>query len=98
MRRCAQSEGSSILRLILQSLSSIGIIINLVAHGRWNSMLLSAASGMSLVEALTLRQTNACVNILECDERGDFNIHLLNCAAHLSDGDARELATSTDNG
>jgi len=70
----------------------------LVAHGRWNGMLLSAASGMSLEQGLTLRQTNTCVNILECDERGDFSIHLLNCAAHLADDDSRELITSTNNG
>jgi broad specificity phosphatase PhoE len=73
-------------------------IILLVAHGRWNSMLLAAASGMSFDDALTMRQTNTCVNILECDERGSFNIHLLNCAAHLSDGDSRSIATSSDNG
>jgi probable phosphoglycerate mutase len=70
----------------------------LVAHGRWNGMLLSAASGMSLEEGLALRQTNTCVNILECDERGGFSIHLLNCAAHLADDNSRELITSTDNG
>lgn len=73
-------------------------IVLLVAHGRWNSMLLAAASGMSFDDALTLRQTNTCVNILECDERGSFSIHLLNCAAHLDDGDSRSIATSSDNG
>ncbi len=71
--------------------------ILLVAHGRFNSMLLAAASGLGKQEALTMRQTNTCVNILECDEQGRFNIHLLNCAAHLSDGSSHSIATSTDN-
>ena len=70
--------------------------ILLVAHGRWNSMLLSAALGMSLDEALTLRQTNTCVNILECDEHGRFQVHLLNCVVHLAlnlnDGDSHSAA------
>jgi len=72
--------------------------ILLVAHGRWNTMLLGALSGMTIDEALTIQQTNTCVNILECDERGSFAIQLLNCSAHLSDEVARSLVTSTDNG
>lgn len=70
----------------------------LVAHGRLNTMLLSAALGMSLDEALMLKQTNTCVNVLECDARGEFTVHLLNCAAHLSDDESRSIATTTDNG
>jgi len=70
----------------------------LVAHGRWNGMLLSAVSGMSLGEGLTLRQTNTCVNVLECDGRGGFHLRLLNCAAHLSDDGPRSMATSADDG
>jgi len=70
--------------------------ILLVAHGRWNTMLLGAVSGMSIDEALTIKQTNTCVNILECDARGDFTIALLNCDAHLSDDGSRSIATSTD--
>ena len=69
----------------------------LVAHGRFNSMLLAAASGLSKQDALTMKQTNTCVNILECDEQGSFNIQLLNCAAHLADGSSHTIATSTDN-
>ena len=63
----------------------------LVAHGRWNTMLLGAASGMSIDEALTIKQTNTCVNLLECDEGGNFRIQLLNCAAHLTDESFTDL-------
>ncbi|MGE0131843.1 MAG: histidine phosphatase family protein [Blastocatellales bacterium] len=70
----------------------------LVSHGRWNGMLLATVAGMSPAEGLTLKQTNTCVNILECDESGGWRIHLLNCAAHLSDDGARSIVTSTDNG
>jgi broad specificity phosphatase PhoE len=69
--------------------------ILLVAHGRWNTMLLGAASGLSIDEALTLRQINTCVNTLEYDEHGGFTVSLLNCAAHLSEEGAR--ATAADN-
>lgn len=72
--------------------------ILLVSHGRWSSVLLSAASGMSLAEALALRQTNTCVNILECNERGEFRVQLMNCAAHLEQENSPTIATSTDNG
>lgn len=72
--------------------------ILLVAHGRWNTILLSAILGKSFAEALTLRQTNTCVNILECNERGEFSVSLLNCAAHLEEETARSIATSADNG
>lgn len=68
----------------------------LVAHGRWNTMLLGAALGQSIEEALTLRQTNTCVNVLECDEAGGFTVHLLNCATHLADDEVRAVATSAD--
>jgi len=71
--------------------------ILLVAHGRLNSMLLAAASGLKPEDALTMKQTNTCLNILECDEQGSFNIHLLNCAAHLADVSSHSIATSTDN-
>lgn len=70
----------------------------LVAHGRLNSMLLAAASGLKFEDALMIKQTNTCVNILECDQHGGLNIHLLNCAVHLSNGDLRSIATSADNG
>lgn len=100
------AEGESLEELRDRASSFVGSLrvqhlrqtILLVAHGRWNGMLLSAASGMSIEEGLMLRQTNTCVNVLECDERGGFNIHLLNCAAHLDDGDPHSIATSTDNG
>lgn len=72
--------------------------ILLVAHGRWNTMLLGAALGASVEESLLLKQTNTCVNILEWDERGIFTVPLLNCATHLTDDSARPIATSTDNG
>lgn len=71
--------------------------ILLVAHGRWNTMLLGAASGISIEEALLLRQTNTCVNILECDKYGSFLLPLVNCAAHLSDDNSRAIATAADN-
>lgn len=70
----------------------------LVSHGRWSSILLSAVSGMSLAEALTLQQTNTCVNILECNEDGKFRVELLNCAAHLEAENSFSIATSADNG
>ena len=71
--------------------------ILLVAHGRWNTMLLGAASGLSIDEALTLRQINTCVNTLEYDEHSGFTVSLLNCASHLTDVGARIVATSADN-
>lgn len=69
----------------------------LVAHGRWNTMLLGAASGWSIEDSLKLRQTNTCVNILENDESGGFTVSLVNCATHLSDEGLRAIATSADN-
>jgi broad specificity phosphatase PhoE len=71
--------------------------ILLVAHGRWNTMLLGAASGMSIEEALSLRQTNTCVNILECDKSGNFIVPLVNCTAHLFDDNSHTIATAADN-
>lgn len=70
----------------------------LVAHGRWNSILLAAVLEKSFAEALTLRQSNTCVNILECDERGEFSVSLLNCAQHLEEENSPFLVTSADNG
>ncbi|HMV50754.1 MAG TPA: histidine phosphatase family protein [Blastocatellia bacterium] len=69
----------------------------LVAHGRWNTMLLGAASGLSIEDALKLRQTNTCVNLLECDDAGGFTVPLLNCAAHLDEESAHIIATAADN-
>lgn len=72
--------------------------ILLVSHGRWSNSLICALLGMSLAEAMKLPQTNTCVNILECNERGEFSVQLLNSATHLENDDSPSLATSTDNG
>ncbi|MEO6725680.1 MAG: histidine phosphatase family protein [Blastocatellia bacterium] len=71
--------------------------ILLVAHGRLNSMLLAAASRLKPEDALTIKQTNTCVNILECDQRGCLSILLLNCAVHLTDGNSHSMVTSGEN-
>jgi broad specificity phosphatase PhoE len=55
----------------------------LVAHGRWNRMLLGLALGKSIEESLDIKQANTCVNIIEWDEQGRCSVPLLNCAEHL---------------
>lgn len=56
----------------------------LVAHGRWNRMLLGMALGKSVEESVAIKQVNTCVNIIEWDEQGCCSVPLLNCAAHLT--------------
>lgn len=56
----------------------------LVAHGRWNRMLLGMALGKSIEESLAIKQVNTCVNIIEWDEQGHCSVPLLNCAEHLT--------------
>jgi probable phosphoglycerate mutase len=54
----------------------------LVAHGGWNRMLLGIALDKSIEEALTIPQSNTCVNIIDCED-SNFRVRLMNCSKHL---------------
>ena len=54
-----------------------------LSHGGWNRQLLGLAMGLPVVESLDLPQINTCVNLVEIDETGRFNIHLSNSTSHL---------------
>lgn len=64
----------------------------LVAHGRWNRMLLGMALGKSIEESLAIRQVNTCLNIIEWNEQANFSVLLLNCAEHLTVSQSVALA------
>lgn len=57
----------------------------LIAHGRWNRMLLGMALGKTIEESVAIKQVNTCVNIIEWDEQDRCSVPLLNCAKHLSE-------------
>jgi len=60
-----------------------GQAIAIVAHGGVNKVLLLAALGAPLSHHGRIRQSNACINLIEVDE-GVARVIALNDTAHLS--------------
>jgi len=60
------------------------------AHGLFNQVLIKVALGLSWHEALSLKQSNTCVNVLSLDDSGKMGALAVNCVSHLQ----AEIVTS----
>lgn len=53
------------------------------SHAAFIMMLLGVILNKSIEEAFKLKQSNACVNIIEIDENSEHKVHAINCVKHL---------------
>ncbi|MBI2129677.1 histidine phosphatase family protein [Candidatus Woesearchaeota archaeon] len=53
------------------------------SHAAFITMLLGILLNKSIEEAFKLRQSNACVNIIEIKENSKHKVHAINCVKHL---------------
>lgn len=76
-----EERAAAFLDLVLAEHRGEHILVS--AHGFFNQLLIKVALQLSWPEALSLKQSNTCVNVLSLSDEGSLSAELVNCVHHL---------------